>query len=1456
MKFIGQLCSRIQLSSKRSLNQDPSSSLGSSENSRAPVSMEKPPFFPESSNAPEIEECQQSPVPGDSSSAGCSSSSTQVKNMEASQKLRDFQWGYQVIKSSSLDLHSISFFLSQPTTCCHQETENSININISKGSLSHFSDLLVLLKTSIITQSSLRDLEFHQVEWELQQLRNLGVLLESSSSIKQLVFKRNRFTAECLSELSEVLKKNGVIKEIMLSESNIGPVGASLLASALKVNGSLEELQIWEDSIGSKGAEELSKMIEVNSTLRLLTIFDSKSITATPLISAVLARNRSMEVHIWNGENNEKTSKVVEFVPENSTLRIFRLNVSGACRVACALGMNSTVKTLDLTGVRLKSRWAKEFRWVLEQNRTLKEVNLSSTCLKDKGVVYVAAGLFKNHSLQKLYLKGNWFGGVGVEHLLCPLSRFSALQYQANITLKSLTFGGKRNKIGRDGLAAILQMLTSNESLTSFGIYNDESLKPDDIIRIFRSLEKNATLRCISLQGCKGVDGEAVLQTIMDILQVNPWIEDIDLSRTPLHNAGKTEAIYQRLGQNDKAEPEIDLLKDMPMTEPKSCRVFLCGQENAGKTTLSNSLHQHFSSPKLPYIDQVRTLVNPIELAVRPIGMKIKTFKDEDTKISIWNLAGQQEFYALHDLMFTGHGSASIFLIISSLFRKPNNREQKTPDEVEEDLQYWLRFIVSNSRRALQQCMLPNVTVVLTHYDKINQSSQNLQLTVDSIQRLRDKFQGFVEFYPTVFTVDARSSASVSKVAHHLQKTSKTVLQRVPRVYELCNDLMQILSDWRLENHNKPAIKWKEFGDLCQVKAPLLRVRSRLDNKEKVETKRRAVATCLHHIGEVIYFDGLGFLILDCEWFCGEVLGQLLRLDVKKQISAGDGFISRKELEKVMRSSLDSQIPGMGSRVFENLDASDLVRMMLKLELCYEQDPSNTNSLMLIPSFLEEGKGKQPKWQINSSECIYAGRHLQCDDSNHMFLTPGFFPRLQVHLHNKVMGLKNQYGATYSLEKYVIALSINGIYVRVELGGQLGYYVDVLACSTKHLTETLRLFQQLIIPAIQSLCHGVTLTENIIRPECVRNLIPPRYRRNQILPQQLLKQALLSVSADNMYDYQHTWDLVADSGRTIVGAGFDYARDLLSDDDFREVLQRRYHDLHNLAGELQIPLDNSQEGQNHASTNSEETEGKIEPTFAGIAKGVEEVLQRLTIIQQELRDIKQEIQGLRYYEYRLLMELNRKVNYLVNYNVQVEERKVPNMFYFVRTENYSRRLITTMISGINALRLHMLCEYRGEMHVVEDQIGCEVMQVDNRAVKCLAPYMTKFMKLVTFALKIGAHLAAGMGEMIPDLSREVAHLLKSPAAYSAAGVAAAGVVGVAAAGRVERNRGSRDIQQDLKAAQQWVVDFLRDQRCSGGRDIAEKFGLWRVRYQDSGQIAWVCRRHIHIRASEIIEVPL
>ncbi|KAK4398596.1 protein TORNADO 1 [Sesamum angolense] len=157
------------------------------------------------------------------------------------------------MKSGSVDLQSVSFLLSQPASGCFQETENSMNVNLTKDSISQFSQLLKVVGTAKNgAQSSLRNLEFHLVEWELQQVKDLRVLIKNNPSIKQLMFRRNKFSAECLSELSDGLRKNKNIKEIMLSESGIGSEGAGVLASALKDNHSLEELQIWEDSIGSR----------------------------------------------------------------------------------------------------------------------------------------------------------------------------------------------------------------------------------------------------------------------------------------------------------------------------------------------------------------------------------------------------------------------------------------------------------------------------------------------------------------------------------------------------------------------------------------------------------------------------------------------------------------------------------------------------------------------------------------------------------------------------------------------------------------------------------------------------------------------------------------------------------------------------------------------------------------------------------------------------------------------------------------------------------------------------------------------------------------------------------------------------------------------------------------------------------------------------------------------------
>jgi hypothetical protein len=358
----------------------------------------------------------------------------------------------------------------------------------------------------------------------------------------------------------------------------------------LAKNRSVEEFQVWEDSIGSKGAEELSKMIEVNYLLKKLVILDNSSIAAAPLISAVVARNRRVEVHIWERiraiRNSTNSCKIVEFSPETGSMRIYnKINSKGLQRIVCALAWNTTVTTLDMSSIPLKSRWTKELRGILERNRSLRTIKLAKCFLGDKAVVYIAAGLFKNTHLENLSLDGNIFGGVGLEHLLCPLSTFSPLQKQANTTLKVLSFGGERANISKYGVTAVLQMLETNQSLTRLAICNDASLKPIDIVKIFTSLERNATLRSLSLRGCKGVEGEIVLQTIMSTLEVNPWIEEIDLHETPLHLAGKTDQIYEKLCQNGNIVLRSDLL-DLPLTAPTCCRVFLCGKELAGTISI------------------------------------------------------------------------------------------------------------------------------------------------------------------------------------------------------------------------------------------------------------------------------------------------------------------------------------------------------------------------------------------------------------------------------------------------------------------------------------------------------------------------------------------------------------------------------------------------------------------------------------------------------------------------------------------------------------------------------------------------------------------------------------------------------------------------------------------------------------------------------------------------------
>uniref|UniRef100_A0A0D3FP57 C-terminal of Roc COR-B domain-containing protein n=1 Tax=Oryza barthii TaxID=65489 RepID=A0A0D3FP57_9ORYZ len=1314
------------------------------------------------------------------------------------------------------DVDSIAFY-QVPTNVgsgMSMESERLVRVHActDHNGVSFLHKLLHRLLEHKEMYSNVVNLLFHGIEWQTEGVQLLCSFLGPGSSVKQVEFQKNVFgtkSSAALVPLSEMIQRNNTIKAIVFSECRIGASGVKLLASALAYNRSVEEVQLLDDSIGAKGAEEFSKMIEVNCVLKLLVILDNSSIAAAPIFSAVLARSRRVEVHVWghcrDTRGGMNSCKIAEFQAGTGSLRIYNnINSTGLQRIACAMAWNTTVTTLDMSGVPLKSKWTKELRGVLELNRMLKTVKLTKCCLRDKAVVYIAAGLFKNSYLESLSLDGNRFGGVGLEHLLCPLSTFSPLQRQANLTLKVLSFGGRQTNIGRYGITAILQMLETNQSLLQLAICDD----------------------------------------------VNPWIEEIDLHETPLHVAGKTREIYEKLGQNGSSVVPNDLL-DLPLSAPTCCQVFLCGQELSGKSTLCSSIKHCMNSMKLPRMDEIRTSKTPIEQMSHTNEYGMNIIFDGNTKLTMCNIGGPEESIPLHDFMFVVHGGPRIFMIVSSLIGKPADKYPKSIDVIEQELIYWLKFVASNSRRRVSHSFIPCVTIVLTHYDKVSHLAEGLQLIVAAVQRLREDFCSYAEIYPTVFVVDSRSQVSVSKLTHHLRNTTKTVLQQAPQVYEVCNDLIRYLHNWRLKN-DKSVVKWSEFCEICQLSIPVLRLRSRHDNAEKLDTRRRAVAKSLHDLGEIIFFEELGVLIMNCEWFCQDILSQLGALKSIK--IENSGFVRKQDLEKILQEKLCNQIQRSNWRAGASLQSGDIINMLLKLELCYEQDPGNPNTLLLVPAMLEESKEGIQRWQLTMPECRYAGRHMECEDT-HMFLTNDFFPRLQVRLHNKIMCPGNQQGAVYNLEKNLIYTVIDGVHVRVELGMKLGSSIDVLACSTRNVTDMVRLLHKSVITTILNMSPSMTFKESIIRPDCVKYLIPQRFRTTQLLPVKKIKHILLSLPAESFYDYQHTWSAVENNKRVILMSGLDHARDLLSDDDFHDVLHRRYYDLQHLATELAVTPDNLQQSETIAESDA------VDPSILGIAKGVEMVLQRLKRIEQGIQDLKEEIARLRYYEYHLVTELHRKMDYVMNYSIQLEDRKVPQLFYLVSLDSRSKKLVTRILPGMRSLRVHMLCEFRQEMHVLEDQVGCDLIQVDNRAVQSLLPYMSKFMKLLTFALKIGAHFIVGMGEMIPDLSREVVHLLDSSVMYGATTSALSlGALGAAAMYGKARNNGSQsgtnDMEDDMKTARQWLVDFLKGQGILTGMDIAQRFGLWRVRYRDDGHIAWICRKHIVARADEIFELPL
>ncbi|KAH9544647.1 hypothetical protein CY35_12G005500 [Sphagnum magellanicum] len=1198
---------------------------------------------------------------------------------------------------------------------------------------------------------------------------------------------------------------------------------------------SLKKLGVW-CTLDSEEMGVLCENLVSHPALEGLTLPLGNDKGVEILCSMLQNNHNIKDLWVLSAEDDKGVERLCQMLQNNHSIKTFslgkRIHAIGVAPLGLMLGKNSTLENLRL--------WLD----LDADGDTLKVLLQPLTC--DDG------NQLLNKSIKQLHLSGPWMGGEGAE--------------------------------------VVAQMLRTNDSITHLEIARNNRLEPSDVCIILESLEKNETLHTLDLNGCEGVRGDDVLAKVMDLLRINPWLKKIDFSRTPLQRDGHDAQVNAQLASN--ARDYMAAVKGLPRTKAKFARVFLCGDAYAGKTTLRRSMVRSLANgfqakvtiPLKESIESIKPFNDPNEWAKRTRGIQIKVLLDcDDQRISIWDLAGQEEYHAFHDTMIPNlniQGNVCLFLLVCNPFKK-NSKEQKDLEKIKDELCYWLRFISSNTKRS--SISPPQVMVVMTHGDK---NFSHKSLIQEHLDDLRAKFAAFINLSFTCYWINARLSQEARDVTTKVINTCGHILKKMGHIYEACMNVQHGLCEWNKHHPNQPIVTMDTFEkEIIDKKEPNLR---QLVVQQEFEKPHVAVAMFLHDAGEMIYFKEEDFVVVNPSWFCHEVMGHLIKLrghvekvNLKKTFQYGWGRIG--EIEHLLNLSWKDIIQ---TRMDNTSNISKyLVHLMLKMDLAYEGEPQVTDHgrrLIFVPTTLEfhedvaEGE-RRLEWEMKfpkNAEIIYIGRRLQCKDQELTTLTPGFFPRVQVTLHKHFMNLPIK--APCTSEKNLIKIFVDGLEIFVELSGdQMAspLFIDILVKSCKSPSKTFQLINDHVLSKIEQLCssvqgcQGISLVRGVLRPKAVENLLLCKHRKDQALLLEDLKQELRGANLDP--EYEHPWpevqEVLEGNDDYLGGSMEGSAMSLLGEKDLQDVWQRRQNELM----ELQVHFNassatkdedyedpqGSPSGVTMGRTNAIHknvdllSEGSFRQLvidkFDELPQSIhDEIVPELHSMEKRLMDgIKQEIQSM---EKNLHDMLAMNLDNIINLPLELQKRQVPCNVYFTTTgAKLQRKLIVKMLPGFHTFHLHLLCECVEGIHVVDEQQGCQVTMLSTKAQQ-IVPYLVIGLNIFSLLLKVGAHIVAGIGDMVPNVGRGLALALDTQCLSDYlpnSGIGENSQNDPLQGQKTNMIHKEATLREEKHGAEQWLVDFLKKQ------NIHKSFGLNRVHYlrrKNGNQgplIRWICDDH-------------
>ena len=361
--------------------------------------------------------------------------------------------------------------------------------------------------------------------------------------------------------------------------------------------------------------------------------------------------------------------------------------------------------------------------------------------------------------------------------------------------------------------------------------------------------------------------------------------------------------------------------KHGPSKEQPAIKAFVLGDPGAGKSTLTKALeteNKGFSSItnrvlKVSDVDQKTAGIVPHNIENTKFG-----------RLTLYDFAGQKEFYAGHDAVLrsaVSGSSAAIFLLVADL---------RTSDkEFTERIQYWLAFL---ENQEVSSDPKPHIIIIGSHADqvKVKKELEGKRHIVEAL--LKEK--AFVSFHYVGF-VDLNcqyaKSSSMSQLRQYLAESCEELRHTCKMSFRTHCFLVYLLDKFR----DCPAVQVRDVSARVVEETPLLSAMPLRIPKDVNQISQ--LCEEVSETGNLLFFKSTqsiesSWIILDRETLLSHVTGTVF---------APKDFKEHRDLATSTGVVPFSKI----NTHFPDLDTDMITQFLCHLEFCHEVD---SETLQLI----------------------------------------------------------------------------------------------------------------------------------------------------------------------------------------------------------------------------------------------------------------------------------------------------------------------------------------------------------------------------------------------------------------------------------------------------------------------------------------------------------------------------